>query len=1008
MKKFFAFVTAALLAGSMMAAESMTCAQAREAALSVSKNNELYNNGAEYEVQGYVTNIAFAWASGSMSFWMADEKDGGQVLEAYKCAIEKEEDAVKVGDLVKVTGKLTKYNTTPEFAAGCTCEMIERGPEIVIEAEPINVARALEIGKALASGESTTKWYEVTGYVMALTDSKGVANEDGGWSTYHNQCMWIVDDKESGVADKDHAFFVYQGVPEEQVTIGAKVSLQCQIKNYNGMIENAAAKPELTIIEKGTGEPVPEADVTFLPADFKGMGTEQTGSEVTVSKDGVTITASKAFGHDLALRAYKNSEVSITSETEQIGKLKFSFAKVSGTLYDGGLDAEIVVNAKEWNATLASQARFEKIEVFFGEYEEPIEPEIPELPEGVLTVAQAVEAAAAIEEPTEKNQTIASEEVVKVRGWVTNAFPANNNNQQSAWLDDERKGSGQVQAYNLAIESVVAKGHYVEAEGKLAKFCKAAATDTKPAEIVIEIIDGSMTVIVGEIIEPEKLDTLKPSEVLDKAENEWKLADNGVTEKEYIIDGYVSKIDEPFSTYGNETFWIADDKESTAGSNAEGAFYVYRGKPTPAEEIGLHGHVYVKCKVKKYVKEGKDPVIENEASNCEVKVIEKGEEEVIESINVARAIEIGQALQVSDKDNKYPSEKRYEITGYVSFIVDLYDAEYGNETFWITDDPESQASSSDAGAFEVYRGKPNTKEEIGLGAKVKLVCNILNFNGTIENSVAVDVEVLEPGSITIEKINVAKAIEETGKLPAGTVGAKFYTVAGYVKDITSPYDSGFGNMSVNLTDDYDAPSASLQAFQCYRAKISADDAAKVEVGTYVEVTGHLDNNSHGMQMSSGSKMVLAPAPEIPVIDATVAEALEAGAKLADDAKSDETYRITGYVTYAGEYNEDDENQCFYLNDTPAENAIGIYAYWAHVPSELPSAMQSPIVLVGRLQKYIDEEDQVVIQVINGKVSWGEGIENVVLTEKAQKVVVDGVIYIIRDNKMFNLQGTQVR
>jgi hypothetical protein len=38
----------------------------------------------------------------------------------------------------------------------------------------------------------------------------------------------------------------------------------------------------------------------------------------------------------------------------------------------------------------------------------------------------------------------------------------------------------------------------------------------------------------------------------------------------------------------------------------------------------------------------------------------------------------------------------------------------------------------------------------------------------------------------------------------------------------------------------------------------------------------------------------------------------------------------------------------------------------------------------------------------------ESIENVVLTEKAQKVVVDGVLYIIRDNKMYNVQGTQVR
>jgi len=37
-----------------------------------------------------------------------------------------------------------------------------------------------------------------------------------------------------------------------------------------------------------------------------------------------------------------------------------------------------------------------------------------------------------------------------------------------------------------------------------------------------------------------------------------------------------------------------------------------------------------------------------------------------------------------------------------------------------------------------------------------------------------------------------------------------------------------------------------------------------------------------------------------------------------------------------------------------------------------------------------------------------GIENIVLTEKAQKVVVDGVLYIVRDNKLFNLQGAQVK
>jgi hypothetical protein len=36
------------------------------------------------------------------------------------------------------------------------------------------------------------------------------------------------------------------------------------------------------------------------------------------------------------------------------------------------------------------------------------------------------------------------------------------------------------------------------------------------------------------------------------------------------------------------------------------------------------------------------------------------------------------------------------------------------------------------------------------------------------------------------------------------------------------------------------------------------------------------------------------------------------------------------------------------------------------------------------------------------------VENIVLTVKAQKVVVDGVLYIVRDNKLFNVQGAQVR
>ena len=56
------------------------------------------------------------------------------------------------------------------------------------------------------------------------------------------------------------------------------------------------------------------------------------------------------------------------------------------------------------------------------------------------------------------------------------------------------------------------------------------------------------------------------------------------------------------------------------------------------------------------------------------------------------------------------------------------------------------------------------------------------------------------------------------------------------------------------------------------------------------------------------------------------------------------------------------------------------------------------------------ENNIILEVTKGtmKKVFPMGIENVSLTEKVQKVMVDGVLYIVRDGKMFNVQGAQVR
>jgi len=872
--------------------------------------------------------------------------------------------------------------------------------------ETINVAQALELAGALADGASSPDKYYVEGYAVAVQ----------AYSTqYGNQIFFMADAVDAAENARIQAYGAY---PEKDgkvypVLEGDKVRALGKLKKFvnSSGTQLEIINPSVEFLEEVEGdrtiEPVVEANAVFLPADFKDQGkaaTEEdpTGGEVSATKNGVTVAANSAYGHEKALRVYAKSSLSITSETEQIGKLVFSFANVNNKTYDGGLEAEIVVNAKEWSVeSLASQARIEKLEVYFGEYEKPVDPEVPELPEGVLTCAGAVEAAAAIADPTADNKTVKGD-VVKVRGFVTFAYDAKDG-KQSAWLGDTKGGEGLIQAYNAAITDAVNKGDYVEVEGSLAKFYKAADNT------VLELLDGSMSIIVGGggvTPQPQELDTITVAKALEIG---GALEDGKTTEKEYVIKGYVSNIVDAYSvSNNNETFWLAAEKESTAASNADGAFYVFRGRPKDSKAIGLHALVCVTCKIKKYVKEGQDPIIENEKANCPVNVLEEGEEEQIESINVARALEIGQALQEStDNQHSYPSDARYEITGYVSSIVEMYSS-FGNETFWITDTKGARTSDKTV-AFEVYRGKPNTQAEIGLDAKIRIVCKIKNFKGTIENDgTNIDFEVLEQGTLNIEDIDVATAIEKASALDAGAVSTEFYNVHGYVKSISSPYDESFKNMSIYLTDDFDNPGQSEQSFQVFRGKISAEDAAKVEVGTYVVVTGHLDNNSHGLQMASGAQIELAEAPVIETIDVNVAEALAIGEALDLDQKSDKLYRITGYVTYAGEYDEDDQNQTFWLDDQPGAEATGIKAELTSVPGEFSSNMQVKIVLIGRIQKYKNEYDEVEIRVLRGTASWGEGIENVVLTEKAQKVVVDGVIYIIRDNKMFNLQGTQVR
>ncbi len=328
---------------------------------------------------------------------------------------------------------------------------------MTVSAEQITVAKALEIAGQLAENASTTEEYEVVGYVTAYAGSD--AATDGGWAKYNNQIFWIADEKGTAASNADGALEVYQGVAEEMVYVGDKIVVKAALSNYKGLLETKQ-KGVVTILEKvdRPEQPVVEpADVVISGADFAGQGTAETGSEVSVTKDGVTFTCDKGYSDDAhsTLRCYKNSIITISSTGEQIGKLVFQFYST----YTGDLDEEIVVNAQEWETTLTtSQARIEKVSIYFGEYEEkPVEELTPITVAEALTIAQAL--------IPEKGKSATTAEKYAVKGYVVGISAKNEN---TFYLADEAGAYGEFEAYKCSsIDREVSEGDIVIVTGKI-------------------------------------------------------------------------------------------------------------------------------------------------------------------------------------------------------------------------------------------------------------------------------------------------------------------------------------------------------------------------------------------------------------------------------------------------------------------------------------------------------------------------------------------------------------
>jgi hypothetical protein len=266
-------------------------------------------------------------------------------------------------------------------------------------------------------------------------------------------------------------------------------------------------------------------------------------------------------------------------------------------------------------------------------------------------------------------------------------------------------------------------------------------------------------------------------------------------------------------------------------------------------------------------------------------------------------------------------------------------------------------------------------------------------------------------SVSMFAANISCA-DAKAKIDASDTGE--YTVEGYVTEIIDAAHPGFQNITFWMADAADGG----QVLEVYRLSFKGKDADLIPiVGDKIAITTTLQKfkETYETNKISGYEIVAKgtgeryTAESLKPIVVNVADAVEAAKKLAEGASSDKCYEITGFVNSTlGEFKNN--KQSFWITDVAGQKS-DLQVFNGYFVSKEAPAKNDKVKVIGQLQYYMSKQGKQTLEVVNGQVEYierAQGIEEVVLTEKAQKVMVDGVVYIVRDGKMYNALGTQVR